>query len=297
MNRVHVLLRLPAVRVAVFDHPPGEPHEDPRGEEAPHDAVNFVEAGTFAIRPTRRHSSGDPPLWSFAPGMLFVTPRGLPFACRHDAECPADRCLSVAYTPEAVDDLRHAGLPALRAAGVDGTERHRFLRHRLRGCGAGDGLRAELLAGAIYESLAGAGEAPVRGGRPAPGDVVRRVARAADLADAAYARPLALAELAGAAGMSPYHFARVFARLAGLPPHRYLTAVRLRAAADRLARGAAVTDTCYAVGFASLSHFVTTFRRRFGVTPAAFARAPHRPALRAALAAPVWGRRPADRTA
>ncbi len=52
-NRVEVLLRLPAVRVTVFDHPPGEAHADPREEEAPHDAVNFVEAGTFAIRPTR----------------------------------------------------------------------------------------------------------------------------------------------------------------------------------------------------------------------------------------------------
>ena len=220
--------------------------------------------------------------------MLFVTPRGLPFACRHDAECPVDRCLSVAYTPEAVDDLRHAGIPVLRAARVGGTGRHHFLRHRLRACGPGDGLRAELLAGALYESSAGAAGAPARAERPGSSDVMRRVARAADLADAEYARPLALAELARAAGMSPYHFARVFARLAGLPPHRYLTAVRLRAAADRLARGATVTDACYAVGFASLSHFVTTFRRRFGVTPAAFARAPHRPALRAALTAPVW---------
>ena len=53
MNRVEVLFQLPAVHVTLFDHPPGEAHDDPPEEEAPHDAVNFVEAGTFAIRPAR----------------------------------------------------------------------------------------------------------------------------------------------------------------------------------------------------------------------------------------------------
>jgi AraC-like DNA-binding protein len=222
--------------------------------------------------------------------MLFVTTRAIAFACRHGEECPGDRCLSVSYTPAAVEDLRTAGLPALRAAAVRGTARQRFLRHRLRACAPGDGLRAELLAGSLYESMFDRAAADAAAVRAEPSDVVRRVARAADLADAEHARPLALAELAAAAGMSRYHFARTFTRLAGLPPHRYLTAVRLRAAAHRLAQGASVTDTCHAVGFASLSHFVTTFRRRFGVTPAAFARTPQRLALRAALAEPVWGR-------
>ena len=44
------------------------------------------------------------------------------------------------------------------------------------------------------------------------------------------------------------------------------------AVAHYLRGGAAVTDTCFAVGFGSLSHFVTTFRRRFGVRPSALRR-------------------------
>jgi AraC-like DNA-binding protein len=46
--------------------------------------------------------------------------------------------------------------------------------------------------------------------------------------------------------------------------------MRLARAAARLRDGAGVTDTCFAVGFGSLSHFVTTFRRRYGVRPSDF---------------------------
>ncbi|MDF1505538.1 hypothetical protein [Roseisolibacter sp. H3M3-2] len=115
MNRVQVLLQTPSARVAVFDHPPDEAHVDPAEEVAGMDAIAFVEAGTFAIRP---HGAAE--AWEFAPGLLFVSARGLAFRCRHGEECPGDRCLSVAYTPAGVDDLRTAGLPALRAGAVRG---------------------------------------------------------------------------------------------------------------------------------------------------------------------------------
>jgi AraC-like DNA-binding protein len=88
--------------------------------------------------------------------------------------------------------------------------------------------------------------------------------------------------------MSVYHFARVFREMTGLPAHRYLTAVRLRHAAQRLDEGDSVTHTCYAVGFASLSHFVTAFRKRFGVAPSAAAKGARYALLHASLASPIW---------
>jgi len=94
-----------------------------------------------------------------------------------------------------------------------------------------------------------------------------------------------------AAGLSPYYFARAFQRFVGVPPHRYLTGVRLRHAARLLDQGAAVTYTCYEVGFGSLSHFVTAFRRRFGVLPSAARRGSPIPPLRAGLSAPTWVKR------
>jgi AraC-like DNA-binding protein len=52
--------------------------------------------------------------------------------------------------------------------------------------------------------------------------------------------------------------------------------------------GTGVTFTCYEVGFGSLSHFVTAFRKRFGVVPSAVKRGAHVHALRAGLSAPTW---------
>jgi len=49
-----------------------------------------------------------------------------------------------------------------------------------------------------------------------------------------------------------------------------------------------VTFTCYEVGFGSLSHFVTAFRKRFGVVPSAVRRGGNAHALRAGLSAPSW---------
>jgi AraC-like DNA-binding protein len=69
------------------------------------------------------------------------------------------------------------------------------------------------------------------------------------------------------AGMRLYHFARVFRELEGRPPHAYLRDRRLAEAEARLRAGASVTETCFAVGFGSLSHFVTTFRRHRGLRP------------------------------
>jgi AraC family transcriptional regulator len=90
--------------------------------------------------------------------------------------------------------------------------------------------------------------------------------------EAHFAEPLALSTRARDAGMSLFHFARVFAELEGRPPHRFLTDVRLAHAAARLRGGAGVTDTCFAVGFGSLSHFITTFRRRYGTRPSEIGR-------------------------
>jgi AraC-like DNA-binding protein len=76
----------------------------------------------------------------------------------------------------------------------------------------------------------------------------------------------------------------------GTPPHRFLTGVRLRHAARLLDQGAAVTFTCYEVGFGSLSHFVTAFRKRFGVVPSAARGGVPLHTLRAGVSSPIWGK-------
>ncbi|HEY1488951.1 MAG TPA: AraC family transcriptional regulator [Micromonosporaceae bacterium] len=101
-------------------------------------------------------------------------------------------------------------------------------------------------------------------------------------------REWALADIAGALHVSPYHLTRAFRRTTGIPLHRYLTDARLRAALDLLLDDeATVTSVAYRFGFASHAHFSTSFRGLFGMTPTAARRAGKPRKILEAVAAPA----------
>ena len=77
-----------------------------------------------------------------------------------------------------------------------------------------------------------------------------------------------LDEVARAVHVSPFHLARIFQQQTGVPVHRYLTQLRLRASLERLAAGAGdLTELALELGFSSHSHFTDAFRREFGKAP------------------------------
>jgi AraC-like DNA-binding protein len=79
---------------------------------------------------------------------------------------------------------------------------------------------------------------------------------------------ITLDDVARAVHASPFHLARVFQQRTGVPVHRYLTRLRLRAALEQLADGADdLTALSLELGFSSHSHFTGAFRREFGRTP------------------------------
>jgi AraC-like DNA-binding protein len=81
---------------------------------------------------------------------------------------------------------------------------------------------------------------------------------------------ITLDEVAREVHLSPFHLARVFQQRSGVPVHRYLTRLRLRAALDRLIGGAAdLTVLALDLGFSSHSHFTDAFRAEFGCPPSA----------------------------
>ncbi|MEM1116646.1 MAG: response regulator transcription factor [Bacteroidota bacterium] len=84
-------------------------------------------------------------------------------------------------------------------------------------------------------------------------------------------RPLALADLAGVAGLSPYHFAHCFKESVGTSPYRYVVLQRVEEA-KRLLRHTdwRVSDVAAAVGYGSQGHFATLFKRETGVSPLAY---------------------------
>jgi len=106
---------------------------------------------------------------------------------------------------------------------------------------------------------------------PAPVPPARHLLRARDLADARYAEPITVDDMARAAGLSRAHFSAEFRRTFGETPHAYLLTRRLERAASLLrATEYSVAAICMDVGWASVGSFTTSFRRCFGLTPTAY---------------------------
>lgn len=104
-----------------------------------------------------------------------------------------------------------------------------------------------------------------------PDDVRVHLRRARDHADRHYTEALDLGALADVAGMSKYHFQRLFSAAYGLSPSAYVSRRRIERAQDLLrATNLTVTEVCHAVGFASLGSFSSRFHELVGCTPSEF---------------------------
>jgi AraC family transcriptional regulator len=102
----------------------------------------------------------------------------------------------------------------------------------------------------------------------------RRAVDAARWLDEHSREPVDLEGAARTAGLSAFHFLRVFSSVLGVTPHQYVVRSRLRRAARLLADDArSITDIALDVGFGDLSNFVRTFHRAAGVSPRRFRRA------------------------
>ena len=136
---------------------------------------------------------------------------------------------------------------------------------------AANSLWLEEIAYALVASamVSGVEQVP-KDSSPSPRDM-SRASDVIELIEANYATPLTLAGLAEMAGVSPFHFLRLFRTVTGTTPYRYVVQLRLREAATRLLRGhEPITDIAFDVGFGDLSQFIRTFRAASGLSPSAF---------------------------
>jgi AraC-like DNA-binding protein len=102
-------------------------------------------------------------------------------------------------------------------------------------------------------------------------DLNRRLLRARDAMDHAYAEPLDVRSVAAVAHISAAHFIRRFRSVFGETPHRYLQRRRVERSMFLLREtDRSVTDICFDVGFTSLGTFSRTFRQIVGETPSAY---------------------------
>jgi AraC family transcriptional regulator len=217
--------------------------------------------------------------------------RGSTYRVSHPADC-GDRGTIFVVAPRVLTDIARELDPAVEdhpdrpfpfAAGPCDTPtfcRHRALVQRLEAAGThplepiwADVVALQLVADVLEAAFA----------RHRPATRPRRPDTAADHADRVEAAKTYLAgrlgervtldEVARAVHASPFHLARVFQERTGVPVHRYLTRLRLRAALDRLLGGADdLTALALDLGFSSHSHFTDAFRSEFGRPPSALRR-------------------------
>ena len=102
-------------------------------------------------------------------------------------------------------------------------------------------------------------------------DANRRLLRARDAMDRAYAEPLDVPAVAAVAHVSEAHFSRTFRAVFGETPHRYLQRRRVERSMFLLREtDRSVTDICFDVGFSSLGTFSRMFREIVGSSPSRY---------------------------
>jgi len=98
----------------------------------------------------------------------------------------------------------------------------------------------------------------------------KRIVQAKLFIDSHFDKQIELNNIADEALFSKFHFIRLFKDIYGKTPHQYLITVRIEKSMQSLRAGIPVSDTCYAVGFESLSSFSRLFKRQTGLAPSAY---------------------------
>lgn len=84
---------------------------------------------------------------------------------------------------------------------------------------------------------------------------------------------VSLDQLAALVQLSPFHLLRIFREFVGLPPHSYLTQLRVTQARRLIAASVPLAEVAGAVGFSGQSHLTRHFKAMIGITPGQYARA------------------------
>jgi len=140
-----------------------------------------------------------------------------------------------------------------------------------RGCPAGT-VFAERIGGALSVYLAHRSEWNSPNSGMLAGEVASpRFTRVLEYIRANLDHDIHIAELAGAAGLSLFHFAKLFKRITGSSPHQYILHRRLERATELLRNTQlSLSEIALQAGFADQSHLTNVFRRFNGITPSRF---------------------------
>ena len=256
------LLQQKSISVSDFRCSAG-PDDTPFVERHRSHSVSYVRKGSFGCRTRGR-------FFELVAGSILVGHPGDEYTCTHDHVC-GDECLSFFLAPELVEAIgdrteiwQIGAAPPLPELMVVGELAQAAAEGR---SDIGLDEVGQAFASRFVEAVSGRPRQPVR---TAARDR-RRAVETALWIDAHSHRQVDLEHAAAQAGISPFHFLRLFSSVLGVTPHQYLVRSRLRHAARLLADdGTSITDVAYDVGFGDLSNFVRTFHRAVGVSPRRF---------------------------
>jgi AraC-like DNA-binding protein len=264
MNATTLLAR-PSITVSDF-RCSAAPGDRPFVERHCSHSISYVRKGSFGY-----HSRGCS--HELVAGSLLIGIPDAEFVCTHDHVC-GDECLSFFLAAELVDTIgvhsqawQIGAAPPLPELMVLGELAQAAAEGR---SDIGLDEIGHVLANRVVEVVSGDG----RKRATVTARDRRRAVEAALWLDAHSHREIGLEDAALEAGVSPFHFLRLFSSVLGVTPHQYLVRSRLRHAARLLAEDDRdVTDIAYDVGFGDLSNFVRTFHRAAGVSPLKFRQA------------------------
>jgi AraC family transcriptional regulator len=247
------------------------PHDRSFEERHSDFRIAVVVAGSFQYRSelAPRARRGE----LMTPGSLLLGNAGHCFECGHE-HGTGDRCIAFGYAPDHFEHLAaDAGIraprPELRATRLPPL---RVLSPLVAQACAGlvgslDAAWEEISLHLAARALRLANGYSNHQGDP-PSAAVARVTRIVRAIERHPDAQLSLARLAREAGLSPYHFLRVFQHLTGVTPHQYVLRARMREAASQLAaEPSRVLDIALACGFGDVSNFNRAFKAEFGVSP------------------------------
>jgi AraC-like DNA-binding protein len=242
------------------------PGEKPYAELHRCHSISYVRKGSFGYASRGRSHE-------LVTGSMLVGFPEAEFVCSHDHVC-GDECLSFFFSGELVEEIGERR-EAWRVGATPPLPELTVLGELAQAAAAGRGdidldEIGQMLASRLVAVVSGQ---PRKNTAPTARDR-RRAVEAALWIDANSQGDIALDDAARAAGISPFHFLRLFSRVLGVTPHQYLVRARLRHAAHLLAcDDRDVTSVAYDVGFNDLSNFVRTFHRAAGVPPLKFRQA------------------------
>jgi AraC family transcriptional regulator len=237
--------------------------------------ISFVHAGAFVL-----HSRGKSALID-STALLFYNP-GAPYRSEHPFGCCDHGSAIVVHPSTLLDVLSHydpavdeRGDSIFLSAYSHGLSRayilQRLLIRSLREPEPRDPVAVEAavlrILGEVAEGYARANGMPLR---RRVLDRARRdyVEDAKALLQRSFQENLRLDDIGRALHVSTYHLCRLFKEETGVPIHRYLNQLRLRHALELIAAGEEdLSGLALSLGFSSHSHFTTSFKKEFGVTP------------------------------